>query len=194
MKITICILNIKGGVGKTVSAVNLAACARASGAPVTCVDLDAQQKDLMMFRRSTKGVKFSDALPLKYSGVTLIDCAPFLDRTTAPALKAATLVLVPTQASAFSYKGVEQMLSAVPVIAPRATLRAFITMYSRRHQSARNEIQSALNGQLLKTVIPMSGHIESASDSLTTVIEAAPLSMAARAYKRLWSEIYELHR
>lgn len=192
--VIVCVLNIKGGVGKSTSTATLAACALEAGAAVTCVDLDAQQRDLLMFRDALPGARFTDRLPTEYTGLTLIDCAPFLDRTTAPALKAATLVLVPTQASAFSFKGVEQMARAVPVAAPQAHFKAFVTMYSSRHRDARTEIQTALNGQLLNTTIPMSGHVERASDNLTTVIGAAPSSMAAKAYKRLWSEIYGLHR
>lgn len=185
----ISILNIKGGVSKTTTAVNLADCAAREGRQVLCVDLDAAQRDLMDFKGALDGVRFQSTLMPLHGTVIIADCAPFLDKTSAPMMAQSTLIVVPMQPNSFSYKATLTMLEAAPKIAPSAKLKVLLTMYSAPYFTARDEIRAALGDTLFQTIIPRSRHIEAATDARQSVLQAAPLSVAARAYKRLWSEI-----
>ena len=141
----ITIANQKGGVGKTTTAINLAACLAEAGQHVMLVDFDPQGNassglgleekdfeqtvyDMMAGEASikeciTKEVqenldvlkKSLDMVRDEYDFI-LIDCPPSLNVLTINALTAADTVLVPIQCEYYALEGLNQMLKTVDLV------------------------------------------------------------------------------
>ncbi|MBI5665410.1 MAG: ParA family protein [Nitrospirae bacterium] len=95
MKQVVSVVNLKGGVGKTTTAVNLAACWAEQGKKVLLVDLDPQGSASICVGIMSKGRRLLDAmqkiiaLPVVPTGVTGLDLVP-----SGPELAAARQIFV----------------------------------------------------------------------------------------------------
>src|SRR5215831_16407546 len=128
--------NQKGGVGKTTTAINLAACLAEAGERTLVIDLDPQANatsGLGERANGTSSLDLLDGIPLRklakptrfprlelvaskpdlagagYSFV-FVDCPPSLGPLTVNALAAADRVLVPVQAEYYALEGLAQLV------------------------------------------------------------------------------------
>ena len=116
----IAIANQKGGVGKTTTAINLAACLAAKGKKVLAVDMDPQGN-------MTSGLGVDrDSLEYTVYDMLIIDCPPALGMLTVNALTAANTVLVPIQCEFFALDGLSQLVYTIELI--RKNLNRLLTI------------------------------------------------------------------
>jgi chromosome partitioning protein len=247
------IANQKGGVGKTTTAVNVAACLAAEGRQVLLCDLDQQcnatvalgldrslrpsayeclageisvaeaarpagPDNLWIVPASGDLAGASVELPrldgferrLRESlgpvrerfAVTLLDCPPSLGPVTVNALVAADRVLVPVQAEYLALEGLVQFLETLDLarreLNPSLVLTGvLITMHDERTRLAQDverELREHLPEQVFETVIPRSVRVAEAPSYGVPVLEHAPGSRGATAFRKLARELAERHR
>src|SRR5215831_2502529 len=197
----ITIANQKGGVGKTTTAVNLAACLALHGNQVLVVDLDPQGNastaldiDHRAGMPSVYNVLVDDQPLAGYdaSGLDyiLIDCPPSLGLLTVNALVAATEVLIPIQCEYYALEGLEQLLRTVDLVKGHLNpgLRIstiLLTMYDGRTRLAAQvaeEVREHFGDVVLGAVIPRSVRVSEAPSYGQSVITYDPGSSGAQAY------------
>lgn len=242
MKI-IAVYNVKGGVGKTATAVNLAYLSAAEGRRTLIWDLDPQAAATFLFRvrpkvkggserlvkgrrriaDAVKGTDFEnlDLLPADFTyrnmdidlvnrprptqtirrllaplakdyDVVILDTPPSLSLVSENVLHAADLVAVPIIPTVLSVRTFDQLTEFVKGFkGRRPRLLGFFSMVDRR-RALHRQIVSALPEQRRRvsaSVIPAASAVEQMAVRRAPVVEFAPRSPAAGAYRRLWSEI-----
>jgi chromosome partitioning protein len=156
MKRVIAIANQKGGVGKTTTAVNLAASLTATKRRVLLIDLDPQGNATMGC-----GVE-KNTLPRTNFDVILIDCPPSLNMLTLNALVAADSVMVPMQCEYYALEGLSSLVQTIEQvhssINPNLEIEGLLrTMFDPRNNLA-NEVSAQLvqhfGNKVFRTMIP----------------------------------------
>lgn len=242
MKI-IAVYNVKGGVGKTATAVNLAYLSAAEGRRTLIWDLDPQAAATFLFRirpkvkggsdqlvkgrrriaDAVKGTDFEnlDLLPADFTyrnmdidlvnrprptrtmrrllaplarhyDVVILDTPPSLSLVSENVLHAADLVAVPIIPTVLSVRTFDQLTGFVKEFKGRKPrLLGFFSMVDRRRALHRQIVDSLPEERrrVSPTVIPAASAVEQMAVRRAPVVEFAPRSPAASAYRRLWEEI-----
>ena len=131
----IVVTNLKGGVGKTTTAVYLSAIGAEKGwDPVTLIDADRQASSAVwMEERPLEGVDVVEApsertltraMGKTGDGLTVVDTPPGDDRIVQAAIDAADAVIIPTRAGGVEFARVAVTLEMIPAKTPRGVLIA----------------------------------------------------------------------
>ncbi len=127
---------------------------------------------------------------------TVIDCPPSLGFLTFNALRAANLVLVPIDMSAFSLMGVAKLLGMLELIKVKINhqprVNAVATIFDRRtkySQTMLDEIKALFKEQMLETVIRMNVTLKKAASKGISVLQMDRESNGAIDYMALAKEI-----
>src|SRR3981081_3221145 len=128
------VTNLKGGVGKTTTAVYLAAVAVAKGYdPVVLIDADRQASSAEWAEeRPIDGVTIVEApserpLPRArshHAGIGIVDTPPGDERLVQSAINSADAVVIPTRAGGVEYPRVAVTLGMIPTTTPRGIVIA----------------------------------------------------------------------
>jgi chromosome partitioning protein len=128
------VTNLKGGVGKTTTAVYLAAVAVAKGYdPVTLIDADRQASSAeWLEERPYEGVNVVEApsermlvrAMSRHEGLAVVDTPPGDERIVQSAINSADVVVIPTRAGGVEYPRVVVTLEMIPARTPRGVVIA----------------------------------------------------------------------
>lgn len=245
----ICIINNKGGTGKTTTAVNLPVFLAALGKRVLLVDFDHQANATYSLGLNPRNLPLSiyhalseqvspsaiirkspffgyEIMPASpdLAGSTvelvtasnrefklqqllekisesydfiIIDSPPSLGLLTINALCASNEVLIPVQCEYLALEGLEQLLNTINLVRNNLgqdlkITGALLTMYNRGNRLSREvakEVRRNFPGYVFDTVIPRQVALAEAPKFGKTILQYAPTSQAAQAYRELAEEI-----
>ena len=201
-------VNQKGGVGKTTSAVNLAAALQKAGKKVLLCDFDPQAN-----ATSGLGVEKSAAAHSTYELVIdgfpaadavihtpycdVLDCPPSLELLTLNALCAADQVLIPVQCEYYALEGLSDLMVTLRAVKKRLnpTISIFgvlLTMYDgRTNFSAQvaEEVRRHFPGKVFAAAIPRNVRLSEAPSHGMPVCAYDKFSRGAAAYDAVAQEI-----
>jgi chromosome partitioning protein len=130
----IVVTNLKGGVGKTTTAVYLSAVAVARGYdPVMLIDADRQASSAeWLEERPVEGVTVVEApsertlarAMSRHEGIGIVDTPPGDERLVQSAINSADAVVIPTRAGGVEYPRVVVTLGMIPASTPRGIVIA----------------------------------------------------------------------
>ena len=202
----ISIVNQKGGVGKTTTAVNLGAALAEHKRPVALVDLDSQE-DCLSYQGSIPQAAWLKATSRQLAGVAknhsehtlILDCPPALGGEVAAALRMARLVIVPVNAEFAALRGLRRLLDSIEAARasgnPLLDYRVLLTMFDARAGHCHEVAEQAtrlFGHHLFETSIRRSYAFADAAAARQPILSFAPRSVGAASYRRLAQEVLPL--
>lgn len=160
-----------------------------AGAEVELAALDHKESQL---RRSM-------ASQAVFYDLILIDCPPSLGLLTINALSAAEYVIIPIQCEYLALEGLMQMMDSIALIRRRvnpdlSVLGVVMTMFDGRTRLAADVVENVrthFSGHAFDAIIPRSVRLAEAPSYGQTIVEYAPDSSGAIAYRALAREVAE---
>ena len=195
----IAIVNQKGGVGKTTTAVNLTAALAATGARVLLCDFDPQANATSGLGVDKREYQLKNALePLRAAyDYIFIDCPPSLELLTLNALCAADSVLIPVQCEYYALEGLSDLMGTLRAIKRRlnpkiSVFGVLLTMYDGRtnfSNQVAQEVRRHFPGKVYANAIPRNVRLAEAPSHGLPVIAYDRSSRGAAAYLAVAEEI-----
>ena len=205
----IAIVNQKGGVGKTTTAVNLTAALAATGARVLLCDFDPQANatsglglagaTVELIGVDKREYQLKNALePLRAAyDYIFIDCPPSLELLTLNALCAADSVLIPVQCEYYALEGLSDLMGTLRAIKRRlnpkiSVFGVLLTMYDGRtnfSNQVAQEVRRHFPGKVYANAIPRNVRLAEAPSHGLPVIAYDRSSRGAAAYLAVAEEI-----
>jgi chromosome partitioning protein len=157
--------------------------------------IDLAGAEVQLFSRTGREYALATALEplLGAYDYVLIDCPPSLGILTINGLTAASEVVIPLQCETLSHRGVGQLLDTVDDVRAYTNrqlevLGVVATMYDRRTNLARlipSEVEATYDLPVLPPPIPKTVRVAESPSRGKSVLEHAPRSTAAIAYREL---------
>ncbi|OHA08107.1 MAG: hypothetical protein A3J10_00100 [Candidatus Sungbacteria bacterium RIFCSPLOWO2_02_FULL_54_10] len=130
----------------------------------------------------------------------IIDSPPSLGLLTLNALVAAQKIVIPVQCEYYALEGLADLLRTIQMInanlkAKIGVMGALLTMYdrtSRLHRAVAKEIRRKFPGYVFQAVIPRNVGLAEAPSHGKTIVQYAPYSHGAKAYRRIAEEILKI--
>jgi chromosome partitioning protein len=158
-------------------------------------DMGMAERFLPVRQNFEELLKGALAITNKYDFV-LLDCPPSLGAVTINALKAANLVIAPTQPEYFSVYGLRSVMAAIRKVRsqgnPDLAYYILITMMDRRnriHRTLRDQLQNTFGDGLLSTVIEVDTKLRESSVAGKPIMYHSPHSRSAGQYRALAQEL-----
>lgn len=130
----------------------------------------------------------------------IIDSPPSLGLLTLNALTASHQTIIPVQCEYFALEGLADLLQTIQLINANLKTKigimgALFTMYDRKsrlHRAVVKEVRRKFPGYVFKTIIPRNTHLAEAPSFGKTILQHAPYSHGAKAYRALAEEVIRL--
>jgi chromosome partitioning protein len=163
-------------------------------------DLAGAEVELATLARKETQLRRSMASQAVFYDLILIDCPPALGLLTINALAASEHVVIPIQCEYLALEGLMQMMESIALIRRRvnpslAVLGVVMTMYDGRTRLAADvvaNVRAHFSGHAFESIIPRSVRLAEAPSYGQTIVDYAPESSGALAYKALAREIAAL--
>ena len=195
----IAVCNQKGGVSKTTTAFNTGAALAERGHNVCFWDTDTEQCDLHHLATSAG---FSCFVPTPFNlssqianiqaDFHLIDTPPRDDAAMRRALSIADFALVTVPVEYLTIRGwtrLYQSITASQTSNSTLILKSVVTMYSPNFRAEKDQLRSLKGFSFCNTVLPRNKVVSESPAHGLSVLEYAPRSQSARAYRSLAKEI-----
>jgi chromosome partitioning protein len=126
--------------------------------------------------------------------VVVLDCPPSVSLVSEAVFRAADVLLVPVVPTTLSVRTLAQLTGFLEDDDRAAPIAPFLSMVDRRRRLHRelSERVRAERTDLLRTIVPLSAHVERMGEHRAPVADYAPRSGAALAYRDLWREVRPL--
>ena len=196
----IAIFNQKGGVGKTTTNINLAACLAKKGKKILVLDIDPQGNTTSGLGIEKKALekrlkKALNQVKEKYDFI-FIDCPPSLGLLTINSLTAVDSVLIPIQCEFYALEGVAQLMNTIEIVRKNLNEKLYVqgvilSMFDGRTNlsvQVVEEVKKYFREKVYKTVIPRNVRLAEAPSYGLPIIEYDPKSKGAEAYREFADE------
>lgn len=188
---------VKGGTGKLLKGETDPATVVKS-TPVEGLDVlpaevlyDSADLDLDEAKKSTRRVeRVIRDLGDSYD-VIVLDCPPGLSLLSGNIVHAADVLLVPIVPSPLSLRTLDQVVDFATSAGAHAQIIAFLSMVDSRRALHRDVIELVADryADVAHAAVPASATIERMGQRRAPVVEWAPTTNAAAAYRMLWEEV-----
>jgi len=160
-------------------------------------DLAGAEVELATLDRKESQLRRSMASQAVFYDIILIDCPPSLGLLTINALSAAEHVIIPIQCEYLALEGLMQMMESIALIRRRvnpglSVLGVVMTMFDARTRLAADVVENVrthFSGHAFDAIIPRSVRLAEAPSYGQTIVDYAPDSSGALAYRALSREI-----
>jgi len=163
--------------------------------------IDLAGAEIHLLQRTAREHVLARALEPELSDqdVVLIDCPPSLGVLTINGLTAADAVLIPLQCEALSHRGVGQLLETIDDVRAYANadlqvLGVIATMYDGRTRHSRHvleDVQTRYGLTVFDPPVPKSVRFPEAPEQGRSILQHAPSSPGAAAYRALAERLTE---